>query len=501
MASGLTGVTQGVKVALFVAVLVIAGWLGYRQIAKDARPSGYSVFVRLDDASELIVKSRVRIAGIPVGYIDSITLDGNKAKVVIRVDKGVGLHFDAAAGKRMASLLGEQVLVINPGSPDLPVVGDGAEIHALVSAGTDKIMSDLATIAEKVKAVSVQAAGAFGTEEGGKNMKDILKNLAEVSKEINETVKENRKAVSTTITNIEKITNVSVPKVGQILVNIEHVTKDLKDLLEKDKLAKAEPGSALANVKDTLENLKSASKNLDATLKHTEKITADLQAGKGTAGKLLKDEGLASDVEGTVSDIRGTVSDIREFTGGISRLRTVVGLRSEYLIGANGFKSTLELRLQPREDKYYLVEIVTDPRGVTTVSQVDTQSTDPNKPVLSRELRTETRIGFRFSFMFARRFGPATFMFGVRESTGGLGMILHGFDDRLELRSDIFGFGENVRPRWREHLGFEFVKRMWLVMGVDDIINPDRRDYFFGGQLRFDDEDLKTILPFATIRP
>jgi len=494
MASGVTGVTQGVKVAVFMVILVVAGWLGYRQIAKDARPSGYSVYVRLDDASGLIVKSRVRVAGIAVGYIDRIDLDGDKAKVVVRVDKGVALHTDAAAGKRAASLLGEQVLVFNPGSADLPVVGDGAEIRALASAGTDKIMADLATIAEKVKAVSVQAAGAFGTEEGGKQMKDILKNLAEVSKEINETVKENRKAVSTTITNIEKITNASVPKVTQILVNVENVTKDLQDLLEKDKLAKAQPGSTLANVKETVENLKSASKNLDATLKHTENITSDLQAGKGTAGKLLKDENLASDVE-------GVVSDIREFTGGISRVRTIVGLRAEYLIGANGFKSTLDLRLQPREDKYYLIEIVTDPRGVTTVTQVDTQSTDGNKPALVRELRTETKIGFRFSFMFARRFGPATFMFGVRESTGGLGLILHGFDDRLELRTDVFGFGENVRPRWREHLGFEFVKRMWLVAGVDDIVNADRRDYFFGGQLRFDDEDLKSILPFATIRP
>ncbi|MCC6653497.1 MAG: MCE family protein, partial [Candidatus Eisenbacteria bacterium] len=101
----------------------------------------------------------------------------------------------------------------------------------------------------------------------------------------------------------------------------------------------------------------------------------------------------------------------------------------------------------------------------------------------------------------ARRIGPATFLFGIRESSGGIGMNLHAFDDRLELQSDVFGFGENVRPRWREHLGFEFVKRMWLVAGVDDIVNADRRDYFFGGQLRFDDEDLKSILPFATIRP
>jgi phospholipid/cholesterol/gamma-HCH transport system substrate-binding protein len=33
--------------------------------------------------------------------------------------------------------------------------------------------------------------------------------------------------------------------------------------------------------------------------------------------------------------------------------------------------------------------------------------------------------------------------------------------------------------------------------GVDDILNGDRRDYFIGLSLRFNDRDLKTILPFA----
>jgi phospholipid/cholesterol/gamma-HCH transport system substrate-binding protein len=45
------------------------------------------------------------------------------------------------------------------------------------------------------------------------------------------------------------------------------------------------------------------------------------------------------------------------------------------------------------------------------------------------------------------------------------------------------------------------VKRLWVVLGVDDFFNRDRTDYFFGAQLRFNDEDLKTILPFVSVRP
>lgn len=494
MASGLTGITQGVKVAVFVVALVVAGFFVWRMVAKDSRPGKtYVVYTHLTDATGLVQKSRVKIAGIPVGYIDEITLDGGRAKVKIVLDEGVPVFHNGAAAKRSSSLLGEYNLVIIPGTPEAPKVMSGEEIPSVDAASTDKIMQDVAVIAEKVKLVATQAASAFGTDDSGKQMKEIIKNLAEVSKEINETVKENRNAVKATVANIEKITNVAVPKVNAILNNVEHVTNDFKVILEADK-AKATPGSGVADVKETLANVKEASKSLDATMKHTESIMARIDRGEGTVGKLTKDDTLINEVE-------GVASDIREFTGGISRLQTIVALRSEYLLRANGFKSFTELRIQPREDKYYMVELIADPRGFTTITQTNVASTDSFKDPLVREVKTETRNVFRFSFMFARRLGPATFMFGIRESTGGFGVTLHGLEDRLELRSDLFGFGENVRPRWREHLSYEFVKRMWVVLGIDDILNRDRTDYFFGAQLRFNDEDLKTILPFISVRP
>ncbi|MBI2389997.1 MAG: MCE family protein [Deltaproteobacteria bacterium] len=494
MASGLTGITQGVKVAVFVIVLSVAGWLVYRWVAKDGRPGKtYAVYTHLNDATGLVTKSRVKIAGIPVGYIDEISLDQGKAKVRIVVDEGVPIFHNGAAAKRASSLLGEYNLVIIPGTAEAPKVKDGEEIPAVDAATTDKIMQDVAVIAEKVKLVATQAASAFGTDESGKQMKELVKNLAEVSKELNETVKENRQAVKATVANIEKITNVAVPKVNAILTNVEHVTSDFKTILEGDK-SKAPPGSGMADVKDTLAHVKEASKSLETTMKHTESVIGRLDRGEGTFGRLSKDETLINEVE-------GVVGDVREFTSGIARVQTIIGLRNEYLLRANGFKSFFELRLQPREDKYYMVELISDPRGMTTVTQIDTTSSDPYRPALNREVRTETRNTLRFSFMFARRLGPATFLFGIRESTGGLGVTLHALDDRLELRSDIFGFGENIRPRWREHLSYEFVRRLWVVLGVDDILNDARTDYFFGAQLRFNDEDLKTILPFVSVRP
>ncbi|HEY8038689.1 MAG TPA: MCE family protein, partial [Polyangiaceae bacterium] len=102
-----------------------------------------------------------------------------------------------------------------------------------------------------------------------------------------------------------------------------------------------------------------------------------------------------------------------------------------------------------------------------------------------------------FSLQFARRLGPFTGRFGIKESTGGIGLDLHLLQDRFEVVNDLFGFSEEVQPRYRVYISYEFLKRLWIYGGVDRIFLPSARDYFLGLQLRFTDDDLKTILPFS----
>ena len=214
------------------------------------------------------------------------------------------------------------------------------------------------------------------------------------------------------------------------------------------------------------------------------------QRGEGTLGRLSKDDKL-------INEVQGVAEDVGEFVGGISRLQTIVSLRADFQFRNQAVKSFVELRLQPREDKYYSIEIVNDPRGSTSIQDVNVQTTNPNEPAQYREIRQVTTNTFRFSLQFAQRVGPLVGRFGIKESTGGVGLDLILLDDRLELVQDFFGFGETVQPRYRVFLSYAFVKRLWLLGGADDILSYDRRDYFVGLNLRFNDEDLKSILPFA----
>lgn len=481
---------RAAKVGLMTVVLAGAAYAGYGYISRDAgTEGGYEVWAYLPDVTGVAPHSRVMISGIQVGVVDRIWLDQGKARVDVKMNPDQKLYEDALIGKRAASLIGEYYVVLSPGTEGKPEIEDGGQIKGLIDeANIESIQGQIQAILVDVKRVSGSLADSVGSDRGQQQIQEILRNLAEVTAELNETVKENRAVVRQTINNVNNITGPqNQGRLAEILENVKVVTEDVRRLTASAEQSK---DGKTGELKSTAERVNRAASSLESLLSHADSVAARIDRGEGTVGRLTKDDRLINEVE-------SVVEDVGEFVGGVGRVQTVVGLRTDYNFLANTIKSYVELRLQPTEDKYYSIELVNDPRGKTTFEQIDVDTTNPNDPPHYREIRTITTNAFRFSFQFAKRMGPFTGRFGIKESTGALGLDMQLLDDRFELRQDLFGFGEELSPRWRVALAYEFIRKLWLLGGVDDIINPDRRDYFVGLQLRFTDRDLKTILPFA----
>jgi phospholipid/cholesterol/gamma-HCH transport system substrate-binding protein len=477
-------VTQAAKVGLFLVGTAVAGFVIYRTVSKEVGGGGgYVVHAYVKDATGIANHSRVAIAGIPVGSIEKISLDQGRARIDIRVSKDTPLYSNARLGVKSASLLGENIVVLTPGT-DEPKKKDGDEIEVMPDArSVEDLKEQVGRIADLIQAVAQQLAASVGTDKGGQNMRAILQNLADATEAINVTVRENRTYINETLKNVDSITARSQPQIEKILENVRVITEEVRVIV-------ASNNGGGGDVKDTVTRLNHASKSLENALDHIDHISERIDKGEGTIGRLTKDETL-------INEVQGVAEGVNDYVGNISRLQTIVGLRSDYNFLANTVKSYVELRLQPREDKYYLIELVNDPRGKTSFTQTDTDTTDPRAPAHYRTVTTTTTDAFRFSIMFARRLGPFTGRFGIKESTGGLGLDVHLLQNRFEISNDLFGFGEEIQPRYRVWIGYEFIHRLWLLGGVDHLFLPNRRDYFLGLQLRFTDDDLKTILPFS----
>ena len=63
-----------------VVLGLIVTFAVYRYVdERSSTDSGYGVYAYFNDVQGLIPKSRVLVAGIPIGYISSIRLDGTRA--------------------------------------------------------------------------------------------------------------------------------------------------------------------------------------------------------------------------------------------------------------------------------------------------------------------------------------------------------------------------------------------------------------------------------------
>jgi phospholipid/cholesterol/gamma-HCH transport system substrate-binding protein len=512
--------TVGAAVGLYFAIAFVT------QYRVD---EGYKAWALIDDARGLVSRSRVLMAGIPVGSIQSLGLEGNKARVNLKIRPNVLLFCDATLGKEATSLLGEYNISLTRGIDEKCeqeenrklkccelclargqrgscFIPDGGQIENVIGSTSidqvvqragamaldmQRIAADVSGIVQDVRQVSRRAADVFGSEEGARQLQQVLDNIEEVTASIKTLVNDNTRVVSNTLGGLERITENAEPNVEAILTDIREVTREVREIVGSNTGTVTEGAASLRRSMDTLE---SALQRLDHTLATVDETTTGVAAGQGTVGRLLTDDTLIDEVEGFVEDAHEVVTDAGEFVGSLTRLQTIVELREEYNFFANTLKTYLSLRLQPKEDKYYLIEIIDDPRG--SVSTVERTTTSTEDPFYERELETVRTDAFRFSLMFARRIGFATFRFGIKESTGGVGVDLHFLSDSLEISMDAFAIGTDVYPRLKFLAALEFLRGLYIVGGADDVLNVDR-DFFIGAQLRFTDEDLKALLTFA----
>ena len=95
---------------------------------------GYTLAANFDNISGLKTGDQVQVAGVQVGKVATISLlpEGERAHVVMRLNKGVEIDSDAIAGVKSSGLIGDKYVAIQLGGGD-PLTG-GATIRNTQSA-------------------------------------------------------------------------------------------------------------------------------------------------------------------------------------------------------------------------------------------------------------------------------------------------------------------------------------------------------------------------------
>ena len=152
----------GFFVLLGVAALVFLA-LKAANLSSFSGGETYTLSAKFDNIGGLKVRAPVRTAGVTVGRVTHITLDGKTFKGIVTMEVGRSYQFpkDTAAKILTAGLLGDQYIGLDPGGDDKNLAANDnvAQTQSAVVL-EDLIGKVLSSIGEKSAAPAAAASGA-----------------------------------------------------------------------------------------------------------------------------------------------------------------------------------------------------------------------------------------------------------------------------------------------------------------------------------------------------
>jgi phospholipid/cholesterol/gamma-HCH transport system substrate-binding protein len=107
-------------------VAVAVGFFAFAaaQAGQSGARGGYELVARFDRAN-VDVGADVRISGVKIGVVRAVSLEDDRAKLVLAIDRGVAVRNDSVATITTDGLLGGAYVAIDPaGAEPLPEGGE-----------------------------------------------------------------------------------------------------------------------------------------------------------------------------------------------------------------------------------------------------------------------------------------------------------------------------------------------------------------------------------------
>lgn len=480
------------KVGVFaLAVLAILAFMTFKVGGLEwAKARGYTLHVHFRNTAGLDEKTRVRIAGVDAGIVDSVKLADGRAEVKLLINPDVKIYRNAVASIKLSGLLGDKYLDIRTGTSDAGILKDGDTIGNVTElVDIDDLARNLINVSEKFTTLATSINDVIGTEEAKNSLGQTLVNLRELTADMRQTI------------------SVNDHKLRSVLDNINNLTDSISSLIENNR----EPlTSTVANMKDftnslkkdgpdIVENLNKATVELRAMVEENrpaiksavasiDNISQQINNGEGSLGKLVKDDRLYESLNKAAEGVNKTIS-------AVDRFRTFITFQGEYLTKPEESKGAFYVTLQPRKDKYYILGVVSDPLG--SVKTIETVTTPPGSVI--KEEKTKKRV--EFTAQFAKRFGDVAVRGGLTENTFGIGGDYFFNDNKGRVTADIWDFSNDEDSSKNPHgkVGVEHYvfKNIFMSAGADNIFNKKWFGGYVGMGVRFEDEDFKYL--FGTL--
>ena len=245
---------------LFCGVLICV-FLGYvlKRYLSEQFDNYYTIFDT--DVNGLFVDAKVKLNGISVGSVTSITInekDLNQVVVAFKVQRGTPIKVGTRAGMTAGmNLTGEKQVILSGGNYDEPNVPEGGLVPAATSM-FDQITGKVGDLFGKVTPI-VDGLNRLLSEENAETLSRSLKNFEKTTENLSKLTEDLRKPLSTM--------SKSATSMQKILAEIEEAKlaakADASITTLKEKLDAIDTKAMNENLTKAMESISQLSKRLD----------------------------------------------------------------------------------------------------------------------------------------------------------------------------------------------------------------------------------------------
>lgn len=288
-------ITREIKTAILVIASILLFIWGYSFLKGTDILTDHKIFyVRYDNVEGLAVSAPVTINGLVVGKIRKITLDNATAKLLVEIEitnEGFPISKSSQVNIYEPGLIGGKQIQIVPNLRDTNLAKSGDTLSGINVPGLTTLVGEkLSPLQEKLDRVLLELNTTM-TSVNNILDKKSQENLKNTISELNATMQQFHKASNS----LNSILDNNKGKIDNVVTNFEKVSQDFNKI--SSDLEKAELDKAVESLKGTLSKV--------------DNLMAQIESGKGTMGKLIKDDALYDNLEQTSKELELLMQDVR----------------------------------------------------------------------------------------------------------------------------------------------------------------------------------------------
>ena len=252
------------KVGVFTVIVILVSWWGIKWLGgQNIFLTNNSYYVYFDDVTGLQESSRVKMRGVEVGNVRSITLMEDKVKVEIAIDAD---YEDMIPDNSIAEIASAGLM-------------GGMEIY-IIQGDSDTSMPDGGTFEGRVRP-------------------DMLGSLADKGGELLD-------GLNVTVENLNTLLEANSENIGKLVANLESVTASIDEMLTA---SSDEIEGALGDLHSFTTMLSESSADIQAMITNLESFSGD-----------LADADIVEKLNTTVESLNGVLSTIENAEGSVGKL-------------------------------------------------------------------------------------------------------------------------------------------------------------------------------------